>query len=109
MIRAAATPELWDSFLHAPTAPPVTQRELIERVATTGGVPVPRMAAIPTWTMKAIGVVSRSTRELAETGYMFDRPFVLDSSASEARLDLSPTPLETGLKETVAWWRENKG
>lgn len=106
MIKAAATPELWNSFLHAPTGPAITQRQLIEQVAATAGVPVPRMSAIPTWTMKAIGVVSRSTKELAETGYMFDRPFVLDSSASEARLGLSPTPLETGLKESVAWWRE---
>ena len=107
MIRAAATPELWDSFLHAPTAPAVTQRELIEQVATTAGVPVPRMSALPIWAVKTLGVVSRSMKELVETGYMFDRPFILDSSASEARLGLSPTPLETGLKETVAWWREN--
>jgi nucleoside-diphosphate-sugar epimerase len=107
MIRAAATPDLWNSFLHAPTAPPVTQRELIEQVAGTAGVPVPRMSALPTWALKAFGVVARSMKELAETGYMFDRPFVLDSSASEARLGLSPTPLEIGLKESVAWWREN--
>lgn len=105
MIRAAATPGLWDSFLHAPTAPPITQRQLIEQVAAAAGVPVPRMSAISTWALKSIGVVSRSTRELAETGYMFDRPFVLDSSASEVRLGLGPTPLETGLKESVAWWR----
>lgn len=107
MIHAAATPELWNSFLHAPTAPPVTQRRLIEQVAAAADVKVPRMSAIPVWTMKAIGAVSRSTKELAETGYMFDRPFVLDSSASEARLGLSPTPLETGLKESIAWWQAN--
>ena len=106
MIRAAATPELWNSFLHAPTAPPVTQRQLIEQVAATAGVKVPRMSALPIWAMRTIGLLSRSTKELAETGYMFDRPFVLDSSASEARLDLSPTPMEIGLKESVAWWRE---
>lgn len=107
MIHAAATPELWNSFLHAPTAPPVTQRQLIEQVAAIAGVKVPRMSAIPIRAMKAIGTVSRNMKELAETGYMFDRPFVLDSSASEARLELSPTPLEIGLKESVAWWREN--
>ena len=107
MIRAAATPELWNSFLHAPTAPAITQRQLIERVAATAGVPVPRMSSIPIWAMKTIGVVSRSMKELAETGYMFDRPFVLDSRASEQRLGLGPTPLDTGLRESVAWWREN--
>ena len=36
------------------------------------------------------GVVSREMRELAETSYMFARPFVLDSSASEQRLGLTP-------------------
>lgn len=106
MIKAAATPALWNSFLHAPTAPPVTQRQLIERVAATAGVQAPKMSAIPSWTLKALGVVARGMKELAETSYQFDRPFVLDSSASEARLDLSPTPMDVGLKETVAWWRQ---
>ncbi len=105
MIRAAATPDLWDSFLHAPTAPPVTQRELVEQVAAAAGVPVPRMSAIPAWVLRALGVVSRETRELAETSYMFTRPFVLDSGASQERLGLAPTPLATGVKETVEWWR----
>lgn len=109
MIRAAATPDLWDSFLHAPTAPAVTQRELVEQVAAAGGVPVPRTSAIPAWALRALGVVSRDTRELAETSYMFTGPFVLDSSRSQERLGLAPTPLGTGVKETVDWWRTVAG
>jgi nucleoside-diphosphate-sugar epimerase len=105
MVRAAATPDLWDSFLHAPTAPPVTQRELVERVARAAGVPVPRTTAIPAWALTALGTVSRDTRELAETAYMFTRPFVLDSTRSEQRLGLAPTPLAAGLEQTVDWWR----
>lgn len=105
MIHAAATPDLWNTVLHAPTAEPLTQRQLIEQVAAAAGVPVPRMSAIPTWLLKAIGVLHPGTRELAETAYMFERPFVLDSSASQARLGLTPTPLATGLRETVAWWQ----
>ena len=53
----------------------------------------------------ALGVVSRDTRELAETSYMFTRPFVLDSTWSQERLGLAPTSLRTGLEETVQWWR----
>ncbi|KRF29435.1 NAD-dependent epimerase/dehydratase family protein [Nocardioides sp. Soil805] len=105
MVRAAATPSLWDSFLHAPTAPPLTQRELVEQVAAAGGVPVPRMSAMPAWSLRAAGVVSRDLRELAETSYMFTRPFVLDSTRSQELLGLAPTPLATGVKETVDWWR----
>jgi nucleoside-diphosphate-sugar epimerase len=106
MIRAAATPELWDTFLHAPTAPPLTQRQLVERVAAAAGVPVPRVSAVPSSAIRALGLVSRSMKELSEVSYMFDRPFVLDSTASEARLGLTPTPFEVGLKETVVWWQE---
>lgn len=108
MITAAGRQDLWNSFLHAPTAAPLTQRRLVEMVAAAGGVRVPRMSAIPAGVLGAAGLVSREMRELAETSYMFTRPFVLDSSASEQRLGLSPTPVETGLAETVAWWRRQE-
>jgi nucleoside-diphosphate-sugar epimerase len=36
---------------------------------------------------------------------MFTAPFVLDSTASEQRLGLAPTPMDDGLAATVAWWR----
>ena len=81
-------------------------RQLIEQVAATAGVPVPRMSALPGTAIRVLGVVSGSMKELAETSYMFERPFVLDSTASESRLGLSPTPFAIGLKETVAWWQE---
>ena len=47
MIAAAARPDLWNSFLHAPTAAPVTQRRLVELVAEAGGVPAPRISCGP--------------------------------------------------------------
>lgn len=105
MIAAAAREDLWNSFLHAPTAAPLTQRRLVEMVAEAGGVAVPKVSSIPVGVLRASGLLSREMRELAETGYMFDRPFVLDSTISEQRLGLSPTPLADGLAATVAWWR----
>ncbi len=108
MIKAAHTPELWNSFLHAPTAPAVTQRQLIEALATAADVPAPRMWALPVWVLKAAGLVSTDARELSETAYQFAHPFVLDSSRSEALLEESPTPTEVVAKETVDWWRAQK-
>lgn len=105
MIRAAADPDLWNSFLHAPTAPPVTQRQVIEGYAAAAGVPTPKVAAVPAWALRAVGAVSGDARELAETSYMFTRPFVLDSTRSERLLGLTATPLSDGLAATVDWWR----
>jgi nucleoside-diphosphate-sugar epimerase len=108
MILAASREDLWNSFLHAPTAPALTQRRLVELTAEAAGVAVPRMSAIPGAVLRLSGRVSRDMRELAETSYMFTAPFVLDSGASEQRLGLAPTPLAEGLAATVAWWREQE-
>ena len=105
MIRAAQTPSLWGTFLHAPTAQPPTQRELAEALARAAGVTSPRLSVLPAWALKVAGLVSRDARELAETSYQFTGPFVLDSSRSEALLGQSPTPLDVAAKETVDWWR----
>ena len=105
MVRAGDGAEPGDTFLHAPTAPPVTQRQLVEAVAAAAGVRVPRTAVLPVPVLRVLGRVSSTMRELAETGYQFDRPFVLDSSQSQARLGLVPTPWEEQVAATVAWWR----
>jgi len=105
MIRAARTPDLWNRFLHAPTTPAVTQRQLVEALAAAAAVPAPRMWALPAWVLKASGLFSGEARELAETSYQFARPFVLDSRRSEELLEQSPTSLDVAAKETVTWWR----
>ena len=105
MITAAAREDLWNSVLHAPTAPPVTQRELVDLTAAAAGVSVPRISALPVWTLRAAGIFSTAARELAETGYMFTDPFVMDSRRSQQLLGLQPTPLTEGLSRTVAHWR----
>ncbi|WP_278259017.1 hypothetical protein [Nocardioides convexus] len=68
MVRAAQSPESWDSVLHAPTAPALTQREAIGAFAAAGDVPAPKVGAIPAGLLRAIGLVHRDTRELAEPG-----------------------------------------
>lgn len=105
MIAAAADDSAWNSVLHAPTAPAVTQRQMIAAHAEAAGVPAPKVAALPVWMLKAMSPFSTELRELAETSYQFAAPFVMDSTKSERQLGLSPTPLATAAAETVAWWR----
>lgn len=105
MIAAAHDRRVWNSVLHAPTAPAVTQRELVAALAAAAGVPSPRVGTLPGWLLRGVGSVHRPTRELAETLYQFEAPFVIDSSRTEQLLDLSPTPLDEAAAETVRWWR----
>ena len=105
MIAAAGRPGPADEFLLAPTAPAVTQRELVGLFAAAAGVPAPRVGRIPVGLLRTAGVVHGGSRELAELGYQFTAPFVLDSRSSEGDLGLTATPLADGTRATVQWWR----
>lgn len=105
MIAAARDEALWNSVLHAPTIRALTQRELITAVAAAAQRPVPRLRVVPVWALRAAGVFLSDMAELGETGYMFNRPFVMSSELSEQRLAQAPTPLATGIQATLQWWR----
>ncbi|WP_432931743.1 NAD-dependent epimerase/dehydratase family protein [Microbispora sp. CA-135349] len=105
LAAAAEEERAWGRAWHIPTAPPFTVREFAERVCEAAGLPAPRLRRLPAWMVKAGGLASPFLRELGETRYQFDRPYVLDSSASQKVLGFAPTPVEDGVKETVAWWR----
>ena len=104
MIAAADRPQLWNRVWHAPTGPALTQRGIAGAFARAAGARAPRVTAIPGWALKAMAVFSPAMRELAETLYQFQRPFVMDSRASEAALGIQPTPLHEAAAATVAWW-----
>ncbi|MFE3291147.1 NAD-dependent epimerase/dehydratase family protein [Rhodococcus sp. NPDC059234] len=105
MIAAAENPTLWNSVLHAPTGPALTQRQMVHAFAAAAGVDNPKVGVLPAWAVRAVGAVHAPTRELAEMLYQFERPFVLDSTRSERLLGLAPTPLAEATTATVAWWR----
>lgn len=106
MIRAAATPSAWNTVLHAPSNAALSQRDLAEAFAAAAGVATPKVSAVPGWVIRAVGIVSADMRELAETLYQFQAPFVMDSKASQAALGLEPTPLNVAAQATVQWWRD---
>ncbi|MCD2107520.1 NAD-dependent epimerase/dehydratase family protein [Rhodococcus erythropolis] len=105
MIAAAQNPELWNSVIHAPTGPALTQRKIAEAFARAAGTSPAKVGVLPAWVLDAVGKINTDSRELAEMNYQFTKPFVMDSSASEVLLGLSPTPLDQAAQETVAWWR----
>jgi nucleoside-diphosphate-sugar epimerase len=104
MIAAADRPRLWNQVWHAPTGPALTQREIAGAFAKAARARAPRVTAVPGWALKAMAAFSPDMRELAETLYQFERPFVMDSHASQAALALAPTPLDEAAAATVAWW-----
>jgi nucleoside-diphosphate-sugar epimerase len=106
MIAAADMPSAWNSVWHAPTGPAVTQRQLVHTFAAAAAQPDPKVRALPGWVLRAAAMFSTDARELAETLYQFERPFIMDSALSVATLGVSPTPLNEAAAATVEWWRQ---
>ena len=104
MVHAAQTPQLWNKIWHTPSVSAVTQRQLATAFADAAGAAKPNVGAVPGWALPALGLFSRDVRELAEMLYQFEKPFVMDSAASQVALGLQPTPLTEAAAATVAWW-----
>jgi nucleoside-diphosphate-sugar epimerase len=96
----------WGKVWHVPSGPPRSQREMVAAFADAAGVASPKVAAIPNWSMRALGLISPVVRELGEVRYQFTAPFVMDSSAFTSTFGPRATPLDQAAADTVAWWRD---
>lgn len=101
----AADERAWGRAWHVPTAPAVSLREIVRRIAAVAGVPDRGVRVLPRAAVSVGGLAVPFLRELAEVRYQFAAPFVLDSTAAQRTFGLLPTELDAGLAQTVAWWR----
>jgi nucleoside-diphosphate-sugar epimerase len=101
----AADERAWGKAWHVPSNPPRTQREAVDDLADAAGVPRVAVSRIPDLALRAMGLVNPVLREIRETAYQFDRPYVLDDSAARAAFGLEPTPWRDMLAGVVAHYR----
>ncbi|MGV9269065.1 NAD-dependent epimerase/dehydratase family protein [Kitasatospora sp. NPDC003701] len=109
LVEVAGEERAWGRPWHVPTAPALSGREMVDRLAAragTGPVAVRRLSPV---VLGAASLFSPLLRELKETRYQFDRPFVIDSSAYEAGFAVRATPVDEQVGATVEWWRERAG
>ena len=88
----AVTPTSWGRVWHAPTNPARTQAQVIADVCESVGREPAPVKAMPSVLLAVGGALVPLLRELRETEYQFLQPYVLDSSAIQRELGLSPTP-----------------
>jgi nucleoside-diphosphate-sugar epimerase len=93
---------------HVPSAPTVTLRRFVEMAAGAAGVE-PRMRVLSARLHGVLALFNPILRELKETRYQFQEPFVVDHSAFETTFGAEVTPHEEALRETVAWYRGREG
>jgi nucleoside-diphosphate-sugar epimerase len=101
LVTAAGDERAWGKVWHVPTNAPLTVRELATRFTEVVGLPAPKLTQLPYPVMWTVGLFSPMVRELRATRYQFDRPFILDSSATAKTFGLKPEPIDEALRETA--------
>lgn len=102
LVTVARDGRAWGHAWHVPSAPPRTQREAIDDLADAAGVPRVTVSRVPELALRAIGLVDPILREVRETAYQFDRPYLLDDSAARRTFGLAPTPWVETLRAVIA-------
>ena len=101
LVALVADESTWGRVWHAPTNEPRTQAEAVaDSCRAIGREPV-KVRAYPRALLSVGGVFVPILREMRETVYQFERPYVLDSTAIETRLGLKPTPWDEVCRATA--------
>lgn len=98
--REQALGEIW----HVPNAETVTTRQFLAMVYEEAGQRL-KFRTARRWLITLLGLFSPLMRELKETLYQFEQPFVVDHSKYERAFGAEVTPLRTGIRKTLDWFR----
>ena len=96
--------EAFGQVWHIPSPAPLTQRQLAAMVYQEAGHPV-KLRVGGRLILSVMGLFNVGVREIVEMLYEFEQPFILDSSKFERTFGMKPTPIETAVRETVAYFR----
>jgi nucleoside-diphosphate-sugar epimerase len=105
LARVGGDERAWGRAWPVPTAPAVSQREMVRLLCAAADVEPIKVSRLPWTAVRAAGLVVPMMRELSETRHQLDGPFVLDSSPFTETFGDRPTSLADGAAATVQWWR----
>lgn len=92
--------EVW----HVPHPETVTIEGFVTLIFDEAGTK-PSVRTAPWFVEALLGLVNADIRELRAVKYQFTQPFVVDDSKFTDTFDLSATPLEESIRNTLSWHR----
>ena len=101
LVAASRFDDAWGRAWHVPSNE-LSVRALAARVAELSGAPAPALARMTIAELQALALEDSIMREVIEMAYLFDRPCVLDSTATRRALGVSLTPLDNVVRDTLS-------
>lgn len=91
---------------HLPAPETVTTREFVNMVYQETGH-TPRLQVANKLMVRAMGLFVPIMREFVEMYYEYNEPFIMSHDKFAQAFGAEVTPLEDGIRTTVAWFRDN--
>jgi nucleoside-diphosphate-sugar epimerase len=101
LVTLAGDERAYGKAWHVPSPAPVTMRQVADRYCALTGTPPLKLHKLPRFGMHAGGLFVPLAREMAEMDYQWYRPFVLDTTLTQATFGLTPTDVEQGIKDLI--------
>ncbi|RFM26309.1 NAD-dependent epimerase/dehydratase family protein [Deminuibacter soli] len=98
MYLLGQTPATDNQVWHAPTAAPLTGKELMEMAAKTYGVK-PGYSTIPKFMLRILGLFNSDIKEMPEMQYQYVYDYQFGSKKFEDYFQIKPTSYEAGMAE----------
>ena len=101
--RTEADGQAWHVPNDMPRLSPV---EMIQMIAEEAGVEA-KIFLTPKLMFSMLGLFDAELKEIIEMLYMYEKPFVVDSSKFEKTFGMKATPMKEAIKETVKWFKSH--
>lgn len=98
--RPEADGEVW----HLPVSPALTGREWASRTARVTGREV-KPSTVSRPMVVAFGIVMPLLRELRETLYQWERPWLVDDTKFRTTFGATATDVDEGIRQSIAWFQ----
>jgi nucleoside-diphosphate-sugar epimerase len=101
LVAVAQNAEAWGKVWHVPSNAPRSSRQVFNELADRAGISRTKISGIPSFVLRALGLVNPQMRELVKTQYQFKAPFVMEDKESREVLGIEPTPWDLVLDGTL--------
>jgi nucleoside-diphosphate-sugar epimerase len=92
----------WGKPWHVPSNEPKTQLEVVEEIARALGVAKPKVSSIPLAMQKLIGLFNPVVKELINSNYQFEKPFIMSDQKTRNTFGISPKKWEKVIQDLIA-------